>query len=128
MPSTQAASHGAGQTRPVNSGKLFVACSRSLRLAPLIAIHQVVPVGNDVSQRAAGVAKRNAAVHAARALRLQLLRRQDLEEFVVVLQSLCQPAPWARSCGRYFMNPRTSPMSHLEPAWLHCLGFLFAVS
>ena len=26
MPSTQAASHGAGQMRPVNSGKLFVEC------------------------------------------------------------------------------------------------------
>ena len=25
-----AASHGAGQSRPVNSGKLFVACSRSI--------------------------------------------------------------------------------------------------
>ena len=25
--STQAASHGAGQSRPVNSGKLLVACS-----------------------------------------------------------------------------------------------------
>ncbi len=29
MPSTQAASHGAGHNRPVNSGKLFVACRRS---------------------------------------------------------------------------------------------------
>ncbi len=29
IPRTQAASHGAGQSRPVNSGKLFVACSRS---------------------------------------------------------------------------------------------------
>ena len=29
MPSTHAASHGAGHSRPVNSGKLFVACSRS---------------------------------------------------------------------------------------------------
>ncbi len=29
MPSTQADSHGAGQSRPVNSGKLLVACSRS---------------------------------------------------------------------------------------------------
>jgi hypothetical protein len=27
MSSTQADSHGAGQIRPVNSGKLFVACS-----------------------------------------------------------------------------------------------------
>jgi hypothetical protein len=30
MPSTQAASQGAGHSRPVNSGKLFVACSRSM--------------------------------------------------------------------------------------------------
>ena len=30
MPSTHAASHGAGHRRPVNSGKLFVACSRSM--------------------------------------------------------------------------------------------------
>ena len=30
MPSTQAASQGAGQRRPVNSGKLLVACSRSM--------------------------------------------------------------------------------------------------
>ncbi len=30
MPSTQAASHGAGQRRPVNSGKLLVAWSRSI--------------------------------------------------------------------------------------------------
>jgi hypothetical protein len=30
MPSTQADSHGAGHSRPVNSGKLLVACSRSI--------------------------------------------------------------------------------------------------
>ncbi len=30
MPSTHAASHGAGHSRPVNSGKLFVACSCSI--------------------------------------------------------------------------------------------------
>ena len=30
MPSTHAASHGAGHSRPVNSGKLFVACSASM--------------------------------------------------------------------------------------------------
>ena len=30
MPSTQAASHGAGHSRPVNSGKLLVACSDSM--------------------------------------------------------------------------------------------------
>ena len=30
MPTTQAVSHGAGHRRPVNSGKLFVACNRSV--------------------------------------------------------------------------------------------------
>ncbi len=30
MPSTHEPSHGAGHKRPVNSGKLFVACSRSI--------------------------------------------------------------------------------------------------
>ena len=30
MPSTHAVSHGAGHSRPVHSGKLFVACSRSM--------------------------------------------------------------------------------------------------
>jgi hypothetical protein len=30
IPSTQAVSHGAGHSRPVNSGKLFVACRRSM--------------------------------------------------------------------------------------------------
>ena len=30
MPSTHAASHGAGHSRPVNSGKLLVACRRSM--------------------------------------------------------------------------------------------------
>ena len=30
IPSTHDASHGAGQSRPVNSGKLLVACSRSI--------------------------------------------------------------------------------------------------
>ena len=32
IPSTQAASHGAGHSLPVNSGKLLVACSRSIAL------------------------------------------------------------------------------------------------
>jgi len=30
MPTTHAVSHGAGHRRPVNSGKLFVACKRSI--------------------------------------------------------------------------------------------------
>jgi hypothetical protein len=52
MPSTQAASHGAGQSRPVNSGKLLVACRRSMASASGPG-HEVVPVRDEVAERAA---------------------------------------------------------------------------
>ena len=42
------------------------------RVAPLAAIHEVVPVGDQVAQRAALVTERDAAVHAARPLAAQL--------------------------------------------------------
>ncbi len=45
MPSTHDASHGAGHSRPVNSGKLFVACRRSIACAALAAPREVVPLG-----------------------------------------------------------------------------------
>jgi hypothetical protein len=38
------------------------------RLAPLAAINEIVPVRDEVAKRAALVAERHAAVHAARAL------------------------------------------------------------
>ena len=68
MPSTHAPSHGAGQSRPVNSGKLLVACSRSIAVAPVVAVDEIVPVGNQVAERTALMAERDAAVHAARGL------------------------------------------------------------
>ena len=68
MPSTQAVSHGAGQSRPVNSGKLLVACSRSIAPVPVVAPDQVVPLRDEVAERAALVAERDAAVHAAAGL------------------------------------------------------------
>src|SRR5256885_3855133 len=49
IPSTQAASHGAGQSRPVNSGKLLVA--QPVRgIAPVVPPDQVVPLGDQVPQ------------------------------------------------------------------------------
>ena len=82
MFSVQDASHGAGQTRPVNSGKLLVECNVRQRRPPLVAIDQVVPVRDQVVDRAALVAERNAAIHAARRLLAQLRLRQRLDEFV----------------------------------------------
>ena len=43
------------------------------RVLPVLPVHQVVEVRNDVVDRAAAVAERHAAVHAARALHLGLL-------------------------------------------------------
>jgi hypothetical protein len=40
------------------------------RVAPMLAVHQVVPVGDDVAERTALVAERDATVHAARGLLL----------------------------------------------------------
>ena len=58
MPSTQAASHGAGQSGPVNSGKLLVACRWSIASLQSVAVDEVVPVGDQVAERAAVVAER----------------------------------------------------------------------
>ena len=97
MLSVQDASHGAGQTRPVNSGKLLVECRLRARLVPVAAIDEVVPVRDLVVDRAAGrlpvmrlgaVAIRNAAIHAARRLLAQLVLRQRQDELAIVLDAL----------------------------------------
>ncbi len=52
---------------------------------PVLPVHQVVEVRNDVVDRAAVVAERDAAVHAARALHCRLLVGQVQNEFLPVL-------------------------------------------
>ena len=68
IPSTQDALAGrraerAGELREVVGGVQPVD-----GLAPPVPVHEVVPVGDQVAERAALVAERDAAVHAARAL------------------------------------------------------------
>src|SRR5258708_1466159 len=58
------------------------------RLAPVVAVNEIVPVGNDVVHRAAGLAEGNAAVHAARALLRHLLVGERPYEFLVDLDAL----------------------------------------
>ena len=97
MPSTHAPSHGAGQTRPVNSGKLLVLCSRSSasRHRPRYtrSFHSGIrlltgqPDAMPLRMRA-GVAERDAAVHAARALLAQLGLVQVQVELVPVPDAL----------------------------------------
>jgi hypothetical protein len=50
------------------------------RVLPLVAVDQVVPVRDDVVDRAAVMAERDAAIHAARSLRLEGLIGQRLRE------------------------------------------------
>ena len=93
IPSTHEPSHGAGQTRPVNSGKVVRLVQPVERLAPAAAIDEIVPLGDQVVDRAAGghvghqvarVAERNAAIHAARPLVSQLAVAQVLVELVPI--------------------------------------------
>ncbi len=68
--------------------------------APAAAIHQVVPVGNDVGERAAGVAEGHAAIHAAGALRAELVFGKveiDLEPVVDALGDRT-PLGQSRAC------------------------------
>ena len=101
--STHAASHGAGQSRPVNSGKLFVACSCAIASRQAVAVDEVVPVGDEVPERAAVVAEGDAAVHAARALVAQLGDGALHQELAVVVSALapgpCRGLRGARSAG-----------------------------
>jgi hypothetical protein len=57
------------------------------RLLPVAAVHQVVPVGNDVVDRAAGIAEGNAAVHAARALQAGLFVVESDDELAIMLET-----------------------------------------
>src|SRR4051794_15252152 len=62
------------------------------RLAPPVAVDEVVPVGNEVPERAAAVTERDAALHAARALLAQLDERQRADELPQVAGPLARIA------------------------------------
>src|SRR5215216_1256562 len=57
-------------------------------LLPVLAVDEIVPVGDQVPQGAACVAERHAAVHAARGLALELLVGHRLVDVAIVLDAL----------------------------------------
>ena len=61
-------------------------------ILPLVLEHKVIPLGNDIGNRAAGIglAERNAAVHATRRLVLQLLFRKTRRNLLPILHSLAR--------------------------------------
>ena len=109
MLSVQDASHGAGQTRPVTSGKLLVRVQVARGLLPVAAIDEVVPVRDLVVHRAAGrragddvgaVAIGDAAIHAARGLGARLLLRQRQHELAPMLDALLDRLVVRGRCAR----------------------------
>jgi len=62
---------------------------------PPVAVDEIVPVRNEIPERAAVMAERHAAFHAPRALLAQLDERQELHEFAVVADALA-----GRALGR----------------------------
>ncbi len=57
------------------------------RVAPVVAVDEVVPVGDEVAERAAVVAERDAAVHAAAGLLLERLAGERLVDLPPVEQA-----------------------------------------
>jgi hypothetical protein len=82
------------------------------RFLPLIAIYEVVPVGDDVPQRAPRVAERYAAIHATGALRAQLFIGQDREELTKMLETL----------GHRLFAARLAPVFHEPADFTHALA------
>ena len=68
-------------------GEVVGAVQRVECLLPVAAIDEIIPVGNDVVDRAAGLAERNAAVHAARALLFRLVVLQRDHKFAIVMEA-----------------------------------------
>ena len=77
-----------GADPPGELGKIVGGMQHAHRRAPPVAIDQIVPVGNDVVERTAGVAERHAAIHAASALFTQLFFRKILIDFKPIIDPL----------------------------------------
>ena len=99
----------AGELREIVGG-----VQRADGFAPAAAIDQIVPVGNDVVQRAAGVAEGNAAIHAARALRADFLLGKRLVDLEPVVDALGDGTARRAASRVYSRKPVTLPMGDLR--------------
>ena len=84
MLSVHAASQGAGQIRPVNSGKIVGRMQGFERCSPLVAIDEVIPIRDQIVDRAAVMTERNAAIHATRRLHTRLGCGQGFDKLVPI--------------------------------------------
>ena len=82
------------------------------RFFPLVAINEIVPVGNDVGHGTAGVAERNSAIHAARRLRAHFFFAERLIDFEIVVDALVNGAA-RRQFARVFLE--SGNLTHGSP-------------
>ena len=81
------------------------------RFLPMVAINEVVPVGNDVVDGASCVAEGNPAIHATRGLRADFVFGELVVNLEVVVDALFD-GPANRQFSRELL--KTSNLSH-EP-------------
>jgi hypothetical protein len=107
------------------------------RIGEAIAVDEVVPVGDQVAERTAVVAERDAAVHAAGALLAQLgdgTRKQELLEVVRALQrialrdSVSLDLQKAAELAHQAPVPPTASSGRSRPSELRCAPFSAADS
>ena len=110
--SAHADSHGAGHMRPVNSGKLLVAAGARSRRASARG-RRVVPLGDEVAERAAAMAEGHAALHAAPRLRLHLGIGKSADHLVIVADALGRVAPGIAGDGASNCQ-KTARVSHFR--------------
>src|ERR1700692_4862895 len=84
-------------------------------ILPAVAIDEIVPVRDDVVDRAARVAKRNAAIHAARALHAHFLFRERLVHLEIIVNALRDRTP-RRHFTRVFLKTGDLPHESPDPA------------
>src|SRR5690348_1496032 len=83
------------------------------RFLPFVAIDEIIPVRDDVVHRTAGVAKRNAAIHAARGLRADARFGKRLIDLEVILHTLVDGTAVRRFAREFF---KAGDLTHESPS------------
>ena len=90
-------------------------------LLPMTAIHEVVPVRNQVAQWTAVIAERNTAVHATPCLMVQLASIKRLVDLFPVFKSQCD---WASCWATTTPLKKSGCLTHVKPPLLDLLFLL----
>ncbi|CAB5068169.1 unannotated protein [freshwater metagenome] len=84
------------RTKPARKLGKIVRCVQALDgFMPTVFVDQIIPIGNDVSERTAVIAERNTTIHAPAGLVLQVILWELLVDLFPVQQSYRnRPASW----------------------------------